>query len=56
MACPNFGECTARVKLELSDFSDQEKLWRFKAEGKEFKKNRSLDQFAPTVKGQNNIC
>ena len=36
--------------------SDQEKLWKFKAEGQEFAKNlQSLEQFIQTVKGQNNF-
>ena len=35
--------------------SDQEKLWKIEAEGREFAKNlRSLEQFIQTVKGQNN--
>ena len=34
--------------------SDQEKLLKFEAEGREFSKSlRSLEQFAQTVKGQN---
>ena len=37
-------------------FSDQEKLLKFEAEGREFAKNlRSLEQFIQTVKGQNNF-
>ena len=37
-------------------FSDQEKLLKFKAEGREFAKIlRSLEQFIQTVKGQNNF-
>ena len=36
--------------------SDQEKLLKFEAEGREFVKNlRSLQQFIQTVKGQNNF-
>ena len=36
--------------------SDQEKLLKFKAEGREFAKFlRSLEQFIQTVKGQNNF-
>ena len=36
--------------------SDQEKLWKFKAEGREFANFlRSLEQFIQTVKGQNNF-
>jgi hypothetical protein len=36
--------------------SDQEKLLKFEAEGREFeKKFRSLEQFIWTVKGQNNF-
>ena len=36
--------------------SDQEKLWKFKAEGQEFTKIlKSLEQFTLTVKGQNNF-
>ena len=36
--------------------SDQDKLLKFKAEGREFAKNwRSLEQFIQTVKGQNNF-
>ena len=36
--------------------SDQEKLSKFEAEGREFaKKFRSLEQFIQTVKGQNNF-
>ena len=35
---------------------DQEKLLKFKAEGREFAKFlRSLEQFIQTVKGQNNF-
>ena len=37
-------------------FSDQEKLLKFEAEGREFAKFvRSLEQFIQTVKGQNNV-
>ena len=37
-------------------FSDQEKLMKFKAEGREFAKIlRSLEQFDRTVKGRNNF-
>ena len=36
--------------------SDQEKLLKFGAEGREFSNFlRSLEQFIPTVKGQNNF-
>jgi hypothetical protein len=36
--------------------SDQEKNLKFKAEGREFPKIlKSLEQFVPTVKGQNNF-
>ena len=36
--------------------SDQEKLLKFEAEGRDFAKYlRSLDQFIQTVKGQNNF-
>ena len=36
--------------------SDQEKLLKFEAEGREFAKIlRSLEQFIQTVKGQNNF-
>ena len=36
--------------------SDQGKLLKFKAEGREFAKfSRSLEQFLQTVKGQNNF-
>ena len=36
--------------------SDQEKLWKFEAEGREFSNFlRSLEQFIQTVKGQNNF-
>ena len=36
--------------------SDQEKLLKFKAEGREVAKSlRSLEQFIQTVKGQNNF-
>ena len=36
--------------------SDREKLLKFEAEGREFAKFlRSLEQFIPTVKGQNNF-
>ena len=36
--------------------SDQGKLLKFEAEGREFAKNlRSLEQFIQTVKGQNNF-
>ena len=36
--------------------SDQEKLLKFEAEGREFAKVlRSLEQFIQTVKGQNNL-
>ena len=36
--------------------SDQEKLLKFKAEGREFAKFlRSLEQFIQTMKGQNNV-
>ena len=36
--------------------SDQEKLLKFGAEGREFAKIlRSLEQFIRTVKGQNNV-
>ena len=36
--------------------SDQEKLLKFEAEGQEFAKVlKSLEQFIPTVKGQNNF-
>ena len=36
--------------------SDQEKLLKFEAEGREFAKIlRSLEQFIQTVKGQNNV-
>ena len=37
-------------------FSDQEKVLKFEAEGREFPKIlRSLEQFIQTVKGQNNF-
>ena len=37
--------------------SDQEKLLKFKVEGRDFAKRlRSLEQFIQTVKGQNNFC
>ena len=37
--------------------NDREKLFKFKAEGREFTKTlRSLEQFVRTVKGQNNFC
>ena len=37
-------------------FSDQEKIWKFEAEGWEFEIFlRSLEQFIQTVKGQNNF-
>ena len=36
--------------------SDQERLLKFEAEGREFEKMlRSLEQFIQTVKGQNNF-
>ena len=36
--------------------SDREKLWKFKAEGREFANFlRLLEQFIQTVKGQNNF-
>ena len=36
--------------------SDQEKLLKFEAEGREFSKMlRSLEQFVRTVRGQNNL-
>ena len=36
--------------------SDQEKLWKFEAEGQEFSKIlRSLEQFIQKVKGRNNF-
>ena len=36
--------------------SDQEKLWKFEAEGWEFAKFlRSLEQFIQTMQGQNNF-
>ena len=36
--------------------SDQEKLWKFEAEGREFANFlRSLEQFIQTVKGQDNF-
>ena len=38
-------------------FSDREKLLKFEAEGREFGNIlRSLEQFIPAVKGQNNVC
>ena len=37
--------------------TDQEKLLKFEAGGREFAKfSRSLEQFIQTVKGQSNIC
>ena len=37
--------------------SDQEKLLKFEAEGREFAKClRSLEQFSQAVKSQNNFC
>ena len=37
--------------------SDQEKISKFEAEGREFAKClRSLEQFIPPVKGQTNFC
>ena len=49
---PKFFWPTVRKK----NSSDQEKLWKFKAEGREFAKIlRSLEQFIQTVKGQNNF-
>ena len=37
-------------------YSDQEKLLKFEAEGREFEKIlRALEQFIQTVKGQNNF-
>ena len=36
--------------------SNREKVFKFEAEGREFSKIlRSLEQFARTVKGQNNV-
>ena len=36
--------------------SDREKLWKFKAEGREFAKFlRSIEQFIQTLKGQKNV-
>ena len=41
---------------EIKYSSDQEKLLKFKAEGREFAKIlRSLELFIQTVKGQNNV-
>ena len=43
---------TARKNCSI----DQEKLLKFKAEGREFAKiSRSLEQFIQTVKGQNRM-
>ena len=37
-------------------YSDEEKLLKFKADGREFAKYlRSVEQFIQTVKGQNNF-
>ena len=42
--------------MRKNDSSDQEKLLKFKSEGREFAKIlRSLEQFVQTVKGQNNV-
>ena len=42
--------------MKNNSSSDQEKLLKFKAEGREFSKFlRSLEQFSQTVKGQNNF-
>ena len=43
-------------KIKYSRSSDQEKILKFEAEGREFAKIlRSLEQFVRTVKGQNNF-
>ena len=39
LACPNFGECTARVKLELTDFTtfdESEKVKKISYKSKTF--------------------
>ena len=42
--------------MRKKNSSDQEKLLKFEAEGREFSKIlRSVEQFIQTVKGQNNF-
>ena len=57
LACPNFGECTARVKLELTDFMYIE-LWIFyKGKGRKFGRfnQRNCLQFAKGWKDSSGV-
>ena len=50
-----YQNCSGQL-LEKKSSTDQEKLLKFEAEGREFAKFlRSLEQFIQTVKGQNNF-
>ena len=44
--------CTDLSTVRKNCSSDREKLLKFEAEGREFSKLRSLEQFIQTVKGQ----